>query len=188
MKMTSYCFLAVAAFAATACNMSEVSKAESVTTVKELPQQSFIVDQADLLTPEKEDVLFTRLSAARKIYGPHLIIMTVKSLNGQPIEDYSLKMANYLGIGDAKRDDGLVLLVAPNERKVRIEVGHGLEGSFSDQVCAKIIDDAILPQFRKARFSEGIFAGVDQMIAKMRTFPTIPVNDNIETEQQKVAG
>jgi uncharacterized protein len=178
----------MAALAATACNVMQQSKAEDVTTVKQLPLQSFVVDQADLLTSAQEDALYARLSTVRKAYGPHLMVMTVKTLNGQPIEDYTLETANYLGTGDAKRDDGLVLLVAPNERKVRIEVGYGLESSFSDPFCAKVIQETILPQFKSAHYSEGIIAGVDQMIAKIKAVPTIPTNDNIDTQRQKDAG
>lgn len=187
-RQMSYCIIAVAAFAVTACNASPAKQVSETVATAKLPARDFIDDQADLLSPPQEDMLYNRLSAAHEADGPYVMVMTVKSLDGQSIEDYSLKLANRLGIGDAKRDDGLLLLVAPNERKVRIEVGYGLERSFTDPFCAKIIDEAILPEFKTTHYAEGIIAGVDAMIAKMKAVPTIPVNDNDVTEQQKFAG
>jgi uncharacterized protein len=178
----------MAAFAATACNMSAQSKAQNGVATEHIPARNFIDDQADLLTSEQEDALHDRLADAQKAYGPYLMVMTVKSLDGQSIEDYSFKLGNRLGIGDARRDDGLLMLVAPNERKVRIEVGYGLEGSFSGPFCAKIVEELIVPEFKTKRYPEGIMAGVDAMIEKMKAVPTIQTNGNAQTERLKEAG
>jgi uncharacterized protein len=186
-KPLAYWFLAVAAFTATACNMSKASEANHSEGVIKLPARNFIDDQADLLTPQQEDALVDRLSTAYNSYGPYLMVVTVKSLKGQSIEDYSLKLARRLAIGDAKRDDGLLLLVAPNERRVRIEVGYGLEASFTDPFCKKIIEENIIPLFKQNYFPAGINAGVDRIIEKMKSAPTIPANDNTKTGHQKDA-
>ncbi|MGC1468992.1 MAG: TPM domain-containing protein, partial [Sphingorhabdus sp.] len=90
----------------------------------------------------------------------------------------SFDLAQSWGIGHKERLDGLVLLIAPNERKVRIEVGIGLEGSFTDELAGQILRESILPQFREGNIAGGIEAGVDRMIAKMKSVSTLPANDN----------
>ncbi len=150
--------------------------------VAALPAGAFVSDEADLLTPEQEALIAKRLSFARTAYGPHMMVMTVKSLGGQTIDEYSLRMANHLGVGDAERDDGLLVLVAPNERKVRIEVGLGLEASFTDTFCARVIETAIVPQFKTENYPEGIIAAVDAMIAKMKAVPIIPVQGKVQKD------
>ncbi len=85
-------------------------------------------------------------------------------------------------------NDGLLLLVAPTERKLRIEVGIGLEGSFSDIFAGKIIRETITPAFKKGDFTGGIEAGVDRMIRRMKEVPTLPANDNLQSlDPEKVA-
>jgi uncharacterized protein len=184
--ITRYCFIAVAAIMATACSMPGANT-QNFAADDIQRTNSFVDDQADLLSTKEEDILFRKLSAAKNTYGPHLMVITVKTLKGQEIENYALKLARQLGIGDAKRDDGLLFLVAPGERKVRIEVGYGLEASFSDQFCRKLIDQIILPQFKGGKFPAGIFAGVDAMIAKMKAVPSLPTNDNMDARPQKDA-
>ena len=143
-----------------------------------LPLTGRVVDAANILDAETEKRITGQLALAEKQQGPQLVVVTTPSLNGRRIQDYSLDLARAWGIGDAKRNDGLLLVVAPNEREVRIEVGYGLEASFSDTYSKKILDEAIIPAFRAGNLQAGIVAGVDQMIAKMRAAPTLPINDN----------
>lgn len=162
---------------------SETPKAEAV-----IPLTGRVVDAADILDDEVEKQLTGKLAFAESRYGPQMVVVTTPSLDGRSIEDYSFDLANDWGIGNAKRDDGLMLLIAPNERKVRITVGLGLENSFSDAFSRKIIDETILPQFSKGDLQAGILAGVDGMIEKMKAAPTLPLNDNeLSTPKDKAA-
>lgn len=144
-----------------------------------------VADQADLLTVEAEKELTKMLANLEITSGPQFVIATTTSLNGQTIEDYSVDLARAWAIGDKRRDDGVLLLVAPNERKVRIAVGYGLEGSLSDPFCADVIRDAMLPAFTTGKMEEGIINGANRLIEKMQRVPTLPANDNApETDAQ----
>lgn len=135
-------------------------------------------DFAGILDPSTEAHLTRRLDEAELRYGPQVGIVTVASLDGRTIEDFSLDYAREWKLGHAHRDDGLMILIAPNERKVRIEVGYGLEGSFDDAFCKEVIDRTMLPQFRQQNYARGLAGALDMMIAKMRAVPTVPANDN----------
>lgn len=137
-----------------------------------------VVDQADLLNDKVEKLLTKKLASLEKEAGPQFVIVTTSSLNGDDIAEYSLDLGRRWAIGHSERDDGVILLVAPNERKVRIEVGYGLEGSLNDPFCAKVIREYILPAFEDGKMEEGIVSGADSLIAKMRMSPTINLNDN----------
>ncbi|MEL6486322.1 MAG: TPM domain-containing protein, partial [Pseudomonadota bacterium] len=91
-------------------------------------------------------------------------------LTGKDIAAYSLDLANSWGIGSEERDDGLLLLVAPNERQVRIEVGYGLEASVKDEEAAEIIANQIIPHFRESDYEGGIEAGVGALIDEVTPF------------------
>jgi uncharacterized protein len=144
-------------------------------------------DMADLLSPEAEARLTARLDQAEAMFGPQMAIVTVTSLEGYPITDFSLEYARAWGLGDKERNDGLQLLVAPNERRVRIEVGKGIEVTFTDVYCAEVIENVILPRFREGKMEDGIIAGTEQLIEHMRDNPTIPVNDNAPTPAREAA-
>ncbi len=137
-----------------------------------------VVDAANMLSPEIEKRLTEKLEMAEMAYGPQMVIATTPSLNGQEIATYSLDLARAWGVGDKQRNDGLILLIAPNERQARIEVGYGLEGSFSDEFSGAVLRENILPHFGKGEFEAGVEAGVDRMIAKMKAVPTKAANDN----------
>lgn len=130
-----------------------------------------VVDAASVLSSETETRLTTRLAALEQETGVQLVVATTPDLGGQTIDDYALALANGWGIGDARRDDGLLLLVAPKERKVRIEVGQGLESTVRDEEAATIIRDAILPSFRLGAFDEGVEAGVAGLAREVTPVP-----------------
>ncbi len=162
------------------CSPTSVSPDESEKddTEPSLQLTGRVVDQAGLLDEEAEKLLATRLAQLERETGPQFVVATTDSLDGMSIADYSLRLGRGWRLGHSKRDDGVILLVAPNERKVRIEVGYGLEGSLNDPFCAKVIRDNILPEFRDGKFQEGIMAGANNLIAKMQMSPTIELNDN----------
>ena len=92
------------------------------------------------------------------------MVATLESLQGLPIEDYGYQLGREWGIGQAGKDNGALLIVAPEEREVRIEVGYGLEGELTDALSRTIIETSILPRFRQGDFAAGIKAGVAAMI------------------------
>ncbi|WP_109808914.1 TPM domain-containing protein [Sphingosinithalassobacter portus] len=126
-----------------------------------------VVDQADLLDPDQEAALSARSEMLERTTGHQLVIVTLASLGDHSINDYGLALGNHWGIGRKESNDGVLLIVAPNERKVRIEVGYGLEAQLTDAEAADIIDTAILPAFRDGDFPRGIAAGTDGIIAEI---------------------
>lgn len=131
------------------------------------PLTGRVVDRADLISPRIEQALSQRLADLEAATTDQFVIATTESLNGRPIEDVGLALGKGWGIGRKDRNNGVILLVAPNERKVRIEVGYGLEATLTNQLCAQIIDDDILPRFREGRMEAGIVAGADALIARL---------------------
>lgn len=126
-----------------------------------------VVDQARLLSNDREAALTERLAALEAETSDQLVIVTVNSLEGRPIEDYGYQLGRAWGIGQEGGDNGMLLIVAPNERKVRIEVGYGLEPVLTDALSARIIHDDILPAFRVGGFERGITQGMDAIIAQL---------------------
>ena len=130
-----------------------------------------VVDQADLLTPAQEAELSGKSEALEKSTGRQFVIATVKSLEGRTIEDYGYRLGREWGIGSEKKDDGVILLVAPNDRKVRIETGYGARVFLTDAVSSVIIRNSILPRFKAGDMPGGISAGADQIISMMQLPP-----------------
>ncbi|OYX04669.1 MAG: methanol dehydrogenase [Caulobacter vibrioides] len=126
-----------------------------------------VVDEAQVLSPEVERDLSDKLEALETRTGHQLVVATVSSLQGYPIEDYGYRLGRTWGIGDKDKDDGAILLVAPNDRQVRIEVGYGLEPVLTDALSSVIIQSAILPKFRNGDLSGGVVAGADAMIEQL---------------------
>lgn len=119
-----------------------------------------VVDEADLLGPEDEQALTAELEALENKSSDQLVVVTLPSLQGYEIEDFGYQLGRHWGIGTAKLNNGVLLIVAPNERKVRIEVGYGLESTLTDALSSLIIQNAILPRFRSGDFAGGIKDGV----------------------------
>lgn len=119
-----------------------------------------IVDQAGLITHEHRVAIEAELKDLESRSTDQVAVVTLKSLQGYPIEDYGYQLGRKWGIGQKGKDNGILLIVAPNERKVRIEVGRGLEPIMTDLMSRLIIANRILPAFRRGDFSGGIAAGV----------------------------
>jgi uncharacterized protein len=131
------------------------------------PLSGRVVDEAQVLSPDVERDLADKLEALETRTGHQLVVATVSSLQGYPIEDYGYRLGRTWGIGDKDKDDGAILLVAPNDRQVRIEVGYGLEPVLTDALSSVIIQSAILPKFRAGDISGGVVAGADAMIEQL---------------------
>ncbi len=123
-----------------------------------------VVDNANLLTSQQESRLTAQLAGHEEATSNQVVVVTLPSLQGTAIEDFGYQLGRHWGIGQAGRDNGVLLIVAPNERKVRIEVGYGLEGDLPDAIARAIIDNDILPAFRRNDYAGGIEAGVSTII------------------------
>lgn len=120
----------------------------------------WVTDLAGMLTAQQEHDLEASMEAYKRGSGHDIALLTVPSLGGASLEEFSLAVAREWKLGDPKRNDGALLLVARDERKLRIEVGDGLEGSLTDARCARIIRDTLTPFFRAGKFDEGLAAGI----------------------------
>ena len=127
-----------------------------------------VVDQANLLTPAQVVDITSKSEALEQASGRQFVVATVNSLEGRTIEDYGYRLGRAWGIGQEEKDDGVILLVAPNERKVRIETGYGARVFLTDAVSSVIIREAILPRFKAGDMGGGIVAGSDQIISMMQ--------------------
>ncbi len=132
--------------------------ASAAPTFPELTGQ--IVDTAGLLSPEDRAAILADLQTLEQKSTDQFAIVTVPSLQGYEIEEYGYQLGRHWGIGQKGKDNGVLLIVAPNERKVRIEVGRGLEPIVTDLMSKIIIENAILPEFRRGNYGAGIRAGV----------------------------
>jgi len=128
---------------------------------------NFVVDQANILPAEAERRLDHKLADLQRRTRHQLAIVTVSSLQGYEINDYANRLGRTWGVGRRHYDDGVLMVVAPNEHRVRIEVGYGLEATLTDPRCAEIIRDKILPRFKLQDLPGGITAGADAIIARL---------------------
>jgi uncharacterized protein len=126
------------------------------------------VDRAGLLSASARSQLEQRLAAYEAESGHQIVVHTTPSLEGLPIEDYSIRLAEAWKVGHKGLDNGVILTVAPSERKVRIEVGYGLEGVIPDAIASRIIRDYILPAFRQEGYERGILSGVEAIFSAAR--------------------
>jgi uncharacterized protein len=122
------------------------------------------MDRASLLRPDTRSALEQELAAFEAKTGHQIVVHVTPSLEGLPIEDYSMQVAEAWRIGQKGLDNGVILTIAPNERELRIEVGYGLEGVLPDAIAARIRDQ-ILTSFREGRFDEGVVAGVGALMS-----------------------
>ena len=146
-----------------------------------------VVDQAGLLRPEQKLDLESKSAALEAQTGRQFVVVTLTSLEGRPIEDYGYRLGRHWKIGDEKRDDGVLLIVAPNERKVRIETGYGARVFLTDAISSVIINNSILPRFKAGDYGGGITAGADQIIQAMSLSPQEAQRRAAEAEQQQRA-
>lgn len=143
-----------------------------------------VVDNANLLDPTQEAALTQRLAGLEQQSSRQLVVATIPDLQGYPIEDYGYRLGRAWGIGQGEANNGAILIVAPNERKVRIEVGYGLEPILTDALSALIIQNQILPRFKAGDIPGGIMAGVDAIIEQLRAPPEVAERKALEAMQQ----
>ena len=123
-----------------------------------------IHDDAHVLKQETIDALEKRLKVYEDSTSNQIAILTTPSLDGEVLEEYSLKVAEAWKLGKKEKDNGVLLLIAVDDHKMRIEVGHGLEGILTDAHSSRIIRNELTPNFRKSDYDAGVTAAVDAMI------------------------
>src|SRR6186997_2683338 len=128
-----------------------------------------VVDQANIIQSDTRAAIEQKSADLEEKSGIQLVVATVNSLEGQEIEPYANELFRKWALGEKKKNNGVLLLVAPNERRVRIEVGYGLEGTLTDALSKVIIANAITPRFKAGDFSDGISRGVDDIITVLTT-------------------
>ncbi|MBE0598485.1 MAG: TPM domain-containing protein, partial [Desulfuromonadales bacterium] len=128
----------------------------------------YVNDRAALLTVQSRQQLESFLRDFQASDSTQIVVLTIPSLEGEAVEEYALKVAEAWGIGEKGKDNGALLLVAQAERKIRIEVGYGLEGRLTDLLAGRIVDQEIAPRFREGDFNGGIVAGVTAMAEAVR--------------------
>lgn len=130
-----------------------------------------VVDGADILTPAEEAALTAKLSSLEQATTDQLVVVTLPTLEGYDIADYGYQLGRHWGIGQKEANNGALLIVAPNDRLVRIETGYGLEGIITDAFASIVIRNDILPAFREGNYYGGIDKGVDALSTQLTLDP-----------------
>jgi uncharacterized protein len=138
------------------------------------PLTGRIVDAAHLLPADLAASLSAELAAHEARTGNQVALLTLPSLQGEPLEEFSHRVATTWKLGQKGTDNGVLILVVPNDRKVRIEVGYGLEGTLTDLKSSRIIREEMVPRFREGDFSGGIAAGVKAALGTIEGTYTTP--------------
>lgn len=145
-----------------------------------------VVDQAEILSPEVEARLGKMLQTHEQASTEQVVVVTLPNLQGFPIEDFGYQLGRHWGIGQEGEDNGALLIVAKEERKIRIEVGYGLEGRLTDADSSVIINRIITPAFRQGDFQVGIFNGAAAMIQVLGGEPmAVPQGQTTGVAQEK---
>jgi len=126
-----------------------------------------VVDQAGILSPQTETELNAQLAAHEHTTTNQVVVVTLKTLGGHDIADYGYQLGRHWGIGQKGKNNGVLLIIAPAERKLRIEVGYGLEGVLTDAISRDIIERVIKPPFRQQNYDQGVRAGVTAILAAL---------------------
>ena len=123
-----------------------------------------VVDNAEILSPETRRALEEKLAAHERATTNQVVVLTLESLEGESIEDFAVHVFEQWKLGQQGKDNGVLLVVVPGERRLRIEVGYGLEGTLTDIQAGRIIRDIVTPRFRDGDYNGGIGAGVAAIV------------------------
>jgi len=132
----------------------------------EVPKRAanYVTDQADLLSPQTEQKLELALRQYETKTSNQVVIVTFPSLEGESLEDFSIRLAEQWKVGQKGRDNGVIFLIFRDDRKLRIEVGYGLEGAIPDALAGQIISQAVVPYFKVGEYEKGILAGTAAIV------------------------
>ncbi len=147
------------------------------------PLSGRVVDEAGILPQAVKERISKKLENLEKESTDQFVVVTLKSLDGYDIADYGYRLGRHWGIGRKEKNNGVLLIVAPNDRKVRIEVGYGLEGVLTDFQSDRIIRDVIIPRFKDGDYAGGIEAGTDAVISLLQN-PGVPAEKSSSSSKK----
>ncbi len=130
--------------------------------------QGYVNDYAGMISPQTREELGRELGAFERTDSTQIVILTVPSLEGESIEDFGIKVAESWRIGQKGKDNGIIFIVAKQDKKMRVEVGRGLEGRLTDLMAGRIIDLVVKPRFKRGDFDGGFVAGVSSLVDATR--------------------
>ena len=132
------------------------------------PLEDRVNDYANMLSPATKRQIDGVLQHLEASDGTQIVVLTVPSLEGDSLEDFSIRVAEQWRIGQKDLDNGAILLIAKADRKLRIEVGYGLEGRLTDLMAGRIIANVIVPRFKNGQIDQGVIEGVQAMVAVVK--------------------
>lgn len=162
--MRKYLFLLLIAFVCTSSSFAQ--KTEGIAPNTKITQ--YVTDETGTLTSSQITSLETKLSDYEKETSNQVVVYIIATLGGESLEETSYEMAEKNGIGQKSKNNGVLLFIVMNDRKMRIEVGYGLEGALPDALAGQIIRKEITPYFKQSKYYDGINAGVDAIISATR--------------------
>lgn len=155
----------------TAASLGLLSLTASPALAQSFPELTGrVVDQANIIPDDREAALNQKLAKLEADSGRQLVVATILDLEGREVSDYAYRLGREWGIGDKERNDGVIFLIAPTDRRLNISVGYGLEPVLTDALSGRIIRDVVTPRFRENDYAGGIEQGVDA-IAQQLTLP-----------------
>lgn len=146
------------------------------------PLKGRVNDMANLIQPSTRQQLDAALAQLEQTDSTQVVVLTIPSLEGDSLEDFSMRVVETWKIGQKDVDNGVLVLISKNDRKIRIEVGYGLEGKLTDLTAGRIIRNVMVPEFKMGRFDQGIINGVSAIVGVVRGEYTAP------TSQQRGKG
>ena len=152
-----------------ACAFGQVDATESDLLLRSLVPQGAVSDWAEVFTPEQKMALEGRIVAQQKANGAALAVVALKSLKGGEIDDFAAKLwdRKEWALGEKGKDNGVLLLTAIEDRKMRIQVGYGFEGVLTDAACGRIQDEFIVPRFKEGNYAQGLIDGAEVLLKVM---------------------
>src|SRR5439155_6562044 len=137
-----------------------------------------VVDNAEILKPATREKITAALKAHEQASGDQIAVLTVPTIGGESIEEYAVKVFENWKLGQKGKDNGVLMIVAPQDRKMRIEVGYGREGTLTDAAASRIIRNVITPQFKAGDFDKGIADGAEAIVATLEGKPGVAADSN----------
>ena len=147
------------------------------------PMRAAVNDYAKMLEARDVQIIENYLEKLNRDTGIQIVVLTVPSLEGEPIEDFSIRTVESWKLGQAEKDNGVLLLVAAAEKKIRIEVGYGLEGILTDMQCGLIIRNLIAPHFKNGDYGKGVAAAVQHMAQNVTFGEAAVIDENLSAAE-----
>src|SRR5450631_4502416 len=144
-----------------------------------------VVDNAEILKPETRERLTAKLKAHEQATGNQIAVLTIPTINGQAVEEYSTKVFDNWKLGKKDVSNGVLVVVVPNDHKMRIEVGYGLEGTLTDVAASRIIRNVMTPRFKANVYDQGIELGVAAIVAQLEGKGDVTSSANVADPGEK---